>query len=130
MSESRTDVAARETGHEKRDVSFGPVVIATVGVVAMVLLAALVMWVLYGFLGERESAKGASRNPLREEVRALPPEPRLQPLPVLDLIEMRRWEDDRLEGYDWVDRDAGVVRIPIDRAMRLVTRENEDGGDE
>jgi hypothetical protein len=25
-----------------------------------------------------------------------------------------------LDGYRWVDRNAGVVRIPIDDAMRLV----------
>ncbi len=27
---------------------------------------------------------------------------------------------DLLEGYGWVDRDAGVARIPIERAMQLV----------
>jgi hypothetical protein len=25
-----------------------------------------------------------------------------------------------LNGYGWVDRDAGVVHIPIDEAMRLM----------
>jgi hypothetical protein len=28
-----------------------------------------------------------------------------------------------LSGYAWVDRDAGVARIPIDRAMDLVLEE-------
>ena len=26
----------------------------------------------------------------------------------------------RLEGYAWVDRDAGIARIPIERAMALI----------
>jgi hypothetical protein len=28
--------------------------------------------------------------------------------------------DRRLEGYDWVDREHGIIRIPIERAMELV----------
>ena len=30
-----------------------------------------------------------------------------------------RKEDDVLESYGWVDKNAGVVRIPIDEAMKL-----------
>ncbi len=29
---------------------------------------------------------------------------------------------ERLRSYGWVDRDAGVVHVPIDRAMELVAR--------
>lgn len=29
----------------------------------------------------------------------------------------------RLDGYGWVDRDAGTVHIPIDQAMRQVEQE-------
>ncbi|HWA24790.1 MAG TPA: hypothetical protein VG734_03875 [Lacunisphaera sp.] len=33
----------------------------------------------------------------------------------------------RLEGYGWIDRDAGIVRIPIERAMDLTaTRAQEE----
>lgn len=30
-----------------------------------------------------------------------------------------------LEGYRWVDRDNGVVALPIERAMELVIEENQ-----
>ncbi len=33
-----------------------------------------------------------------------------------------------LEGYGWVDRAAGVVHIPIDRAMNLVLAEQKSSG--
>jgi hypothetical protein len=49
-----------------------------------------------------------------------PPEPRLQGQPTKDLVEMRREEDEALSTYGWVDPQAGVVRIPIDRAMDRV----------
>ena len=49
----------------------------------------------------------------------LPPEPRLQTNPREDLADLRRAEDRVLDSYGWVDKDAGIVRIPIDEAMRL-----------
>jgi len=32
---------------------------------------------------------------------------------------MRAREDEILTTYGWVDRNAGIVRIPIDAAMKL-----------
>jgi hypothetical protein len=49
----------------------------------------------------------------------VPPEPRLQEHPREDLSELRAREDEILSSYGWVDRNAGVVRIPIDAAMKL-----------
>ena len=41
-----------------------------------------------------------------------------EPRAVLD--ELRRREESRLTSYAWVDREQGVVRIPIDRAMEVL----------
>jgi hypothetical protein len=38
-----------------------------------------------------------------------------------DLRDAQRRE---LAGWGWVDRDAGIARIPIDRAMDLVVKES------
>lgn len=35
-----------------------------------------------------------------------------------------------LSNYGWVDRDAGIVEIPIDRAMELVSEELSGGTSE
>jgi hypothetical protein len=37
-----------------------------------------------------------------------------------DLARLRAEEGATLSTYGWVDRAAGTVRIPIDRAMRLL----------
>ena len=55
--------------------------------------------------------------------RGLPPAPRLQARPKADLIEFRLREDRVLNGYGWIDPNAGVVRIPVERAMDLVLKE-------
>ena len=52
----------------------------------------------------------------------LPPEPRLQPDPVSDLHKMRDAEDNVLQTYGWVDKNGGVVRIPVARALDLVAQ--------
>jgi hypothetical protein len=53
---------------------------------------------------------------------AMPPEPRLQSHPVADLAAERAREQAMLDGYAWVDRDAGIARIPVDRAMDILAR--------
>jgi hypothetical protein len=49
-----------------------------------------------------------------------PPAPRLQSTPELDLAAFRAQEDAILGSYAWVEKDRGVVRIPIEEAMRIV----------
>ena len=48
------------------------------------------------------------------------PEPRLQVNEQLTLAQQREREAAQLHRYAWVDQAAGVVQIPIDRAMELV----------
>ena len=50
------------------------------------------------------------------------------PKPVLEYSERTQFiqelenEDKALESYDWVDQNAGIVRIPIEQAMDLVAQ--------
>lgn len=49
--------------------------------------------------------------------------PPLQADPQADLDALRaRWRR-RLNGYGWVNREAGIVQIPIERAMARVAEE-------
>jgi hypothetical protein len=48
------------------------------------------------------------------------PEPRLQVAPAADLQKLRALEDTKLRQYAWIDRQAGIAAIPIERAMELV----------
>ena len=56
--------------------------------------------------------------PLATEPR-LPPEPRLQQFPANEIDVFRRGENTRLSSYGYVNKEAGIVHIPIDEAMRL-----------
>ena len=50
----------------------------------------------------------------------LPPEPRLQNDPQQEFRDLRAKQESLLKGYGWVNQAAGVARIPIDEAMRMV----------
>lgn len=88
--------------------------------VTVVFVLVLIQVVLTGFR-IRATRHDPPPSPLAEaNVRHLPPEPRLQPDPVRDMVTLRAAEDVALTTYGWVDRGAGVGRIPIARAMDLV----------
>ena len=50
------------------------------------------------------------------------PEPRLQTAPREDLQTLRAREEAELNSYAWIDRTAGIVRLPISRAMDLLVQ--------
>ena len=62
----------------------------------------------------------ASPNPMAEtNQQQFPQSPRIEEHPANDLRELNLREDRILSTYGWVDKNAGVVRIPIDQAAEL-----------
>jgi len=107
---------ATEPRYEKRDVSPRMIAVVVLGLAALTVGAALLMWGGFAFFQKR-----GETAPVPQE-RALPPPPRLQVAPEQDLRALRQREEERLNTYGWINREAGVVRIPIERAMELLVR--------
>jgi hypothetical protein len=40
------------------------------------------------------------------------------------LADLRKRQAEQAASYGWVDQKAGIVQVPIDRAMELVVKEN------
>lgn len=53
--------------------------------------------------------------------RAGPPSPRLQRNPPADYVRYHANQDQVLKSYGWTDRNAGIARIPVDRAMEILS---------
>ena len=88
------------------------------------LLTAIVVHVGMGFtyqmLIERSKVTGEQPYPLASTSEPrLPPEPRLQQFPRNEYYQHYLTEQQKLHSYGWVNKDAGVVRIPIEDAIRL-----------
>jgi hypothetical protein len=109
-----------EVRHEASDVNIRAIFGFGLGLLVAGLIIHLLVWVLFQYFTAREGRMVAPRFPLAvtQETR-VPPEPRLQTNPRQDLGELRAREDQVLSSYGWVDKNAGVVRIPIDQAMKL-----------
>jgi hypothetical protein len=111
-------------GHEEKDVNIIAITKFGIGLTLTIVVAAFVLWGLFDyFVGADEKSYGAGA-PLRTSLTPAkqPPQPRLQQSPPIDLRDMRAAEDQLLHHYSWVDRDKGVVRIPIDRAMDMLAQ--------
>lgn len=118
MSEHNTSA---DVGHETTDAEIAPLVWFAVFLAATVILCALVVIGLYKYLDAREIAEKAGRYPLAAGVeRPLPPPPRLQTYPFDDIKGLRKEENRILNHYAWVDQNAGVVRIPVERAIEVL----------
>ena len=105
-------------GYEDSDVSVGRLFAFAGGVVGLVVFGVLGSAVVFHFF-VRHQPLGPPASPF-EDVRTVPPEPRLQTTAPLDLQRYRADQDKVLEEYGWVDSHAGIVRIPVDRAMDLL----------
>ncbi len=44
-----------------------------------------------------------------------------------DLRDLRAREDGQLGSYGYVNKDAGIVRLPVSRAMELLAKEAAEG---
>jgi hypothetical protein len=105
--------------HEESDVNFGGIVAFAVGLVIVGAVVAVVALGVFRYFS-RQDSQGPVEYPLAlSEENRLPPEPRLQTNPRQDMRDLRAQEESVLHSYGWVDRNAGVVRIPIDDAIRL-----------
>ncbi len=118
MADPDNNSESRHRGYEDSDVSMGRLLAFAAGLVGLVVLGVLGSAVVFRFF-VRHQPLGPPASPF-ENVRTLPPSPRLQLNAPLDLKGYLAEEDKILDSYGWVDRKAGIVRIPIDRAMTLV----------
>jgi hypothetical protein len=113
--------------YEKGDVRATGIILAGLLLVWAIVLGHYAAVGLFGHLKESERRKNpplpelaAKERPrLPQDLKTIP-EPRLQTTERLDLAHLRQAEDDLLNGYGWVDRKAGIVRIPVAEAMRLL----------
>lgn len=108
------------TSHVRReasDVNVSSVMGFGASLVASGVVISILVWALFLYFSGQAARRGSTVAGLTQQT--LPPPPRLQTNPRGDLLELREAEDRVLTTYGWVDRNAGVVRIPIEQAMKL-----------
>ncbi len=112
-----------EVHHETSDANISGILIFAVGLFVAAVIIHLLVWVLFRYFDSRQAVHApVVEYPLAVGQPSVPPEPRLQTNPREDLRDLHDREDAILGSYGWVDKNAGVVRIPISEAMKLTVQ--------
>jgi hypothetical protein len=122
-----------EVDFEREDLGAKPILIFLLGLVIGCVLVALVLRGLYSYLDSYENRHQPVESPLVQQTTADTrivekgdinkfPQPRLEGEEMSEINAFRMQEEQTLNSYGWVDEQAGVVRIPIDRAMALLAQ--------
>jgi hypothetical protein len=126
--------AASNGGYERQDIGAKGVLYFLLGLAIAGLFTYFVVDGVYSFLNGRSEAQQAPVNPLVKNAPAdtrnisaeYPqeafPNPRLEVDERGQLNDIRIKEEQTLQSYGYVDKNAGTVRIPIDRAMDLIAQ--------
>jgi hypothetical protein len=103
-------------GHEQSEVSVRLIVVSLAFLAVTTAIVFVLVIGIFRYFYDTNSTAEATR--LSQPV--IPPEPRIEVAPYEQLQQLRAKEDHILNSYAWVDKDNGVVRVPIDRAIDLL----------
>ena len=129
MSEQKLN---HENGQfERQDLSARGILAFLAGLVLVCAMVYVVVGAMYHFFDRYQKAHEPPQNPLvqatNSDTRHAAPEdaskfpfPRLETNERGQLNEQRLREEETLNTYGWLDQNAGVAHIPIQRAMELI----------
>lgn len=121
MSELRDHTDNVEVVHEESDVNVGAIVRFGVGLIVVAFVVHLFLWWLLGVYERQHERAQTQVYPMAAgQQDRLPPSPRFQENPQQELQDLRTKQESLLKGYGWVNKEAGVARIPIEDAMKMV----------
>lgn len=126
MADTKHASAPSSIPVEGDGVSYSGIIWFVVILVVVTLACQVLMWGLFAALKDRAAGQDLARSPLAVPQGQAPPGPNL--LAILPehfgepaaLKEFREHEEAVLSSYGWADKNAGLVRIPIDKAKELV----------
>lgn len=107
--------------HEKTDANAGAIIKFTIGLIVFLVLTDVGLRWCSNLLEKddtvvQEPATGDPNAPIA-------PPPRLQRASAIELNQLNADENERLTTYGWVDREAKIVRMPIEEAKKLVAKD-------
>lgn len=116
--EEKAPLGHNGPGYEVEDASVREIVFTGIGLAVGTLVVCLLTWGLFN-ISKTVSQEGQPVNPMARPGQ-LPPEPRVEVQPWVDLENLRRHEEEVLQTYGWADKGAGKVRLPVDRAIDVM----------
>jgi hypothetical protein len=109
-----------DVAHEDEDVNISQLISYTIGLALMCVVSGVIVLGLFRMFENQAAKNDPVLSPLVQPAGQLPPEPRLVENEPLMLEKHRKTEAEILGKYGWVDQAAGVARLPIDEAKKLL----------
>ena len=106
---------------EHSDINFSAIMKAAIALLVVAVVVHFVIWAMFNILNAHEAKLDPKPSPMYQ-ANQKPPDPQLQRNPRLDLQMFHAAEQNLLSSYDWVDRQQGIVRIPVTEAMKLIVQ--------
>lgn len=126
-----------QVSFERGDINIVQITGFGIGLLIAFMVTVFAMWALFEYFAQRENkVNPAVPHMMEAEKPMLPPSPRLQAEPTIELKQMHDDEDMLLNSYGWVDASKGTVHIPIAAAIDAVAQKglpvkvSPTGGDE
>ena len=125
----------REMKYDRRDLKMPMVKSYTITITVSCVICFLISIPVYNWVstpgGTWARVWGSGREPAPPSQNHMPPgTPLLQDnfSTKVDIQELRRSEEERMKTYGWIDQNAGVVRIPIEKAMKMIEKKGVSTG--
>ncbi len=119
--EEHAGLEGHQLGYEVRDVNAWAI---SRFAISLVLLCIFAVALLFGLFRYFESTFGGPMPTIAlDDARSLPPAPTLERTPVLNLQRFHAAEDQVLNSYSWIDRQHGIIHVPIDVAIDILARQ-------
>jgi hypothetical protein len=110
--------------HETTDANLQGVEKLILFVVVFLAIVTGAMWLAFEYFYDREVAQDVKPPVVaNRQGDRLPPLPRLQTTPYVDLAKFRQGEAASVSRYAWADKANGLVQVPVSRAMDLVAEQ-------
>lgn len=117
----------KDVSFESSDINTRSILLSLLYLGLAVVITFAVTVAVFRFATARAEHSDSNLPPSHEGVGAtLPPEPRLQGVPghvndpQQDLRDKMAADEKANQSYGWVDQQAGIARIPVDEAMKII----------
>lgn len=105
--------------HESTDASGRSVVWAAVVIIMILALSGFFVFSLFIYFGGNRYAILSETQAMLEAER-VPPPPHLHAQPGVGFQKLREEKEKLLYSYGWINKENGIIHIPIEQAMNLL----------
>ena len=115
-----SDSKKNSPGYEVSDARVSTIAYSGVGLLVLMAISFLLVFGILSFFQDQKKKRSTPISPLAETLRQPVDTPLLQVAPEFDIEVFHTNQDSLRNSSGWILREAGVARIPVERAVDLL----------